>query len=108
MVHPTMLCLFLTFEIWGLCKIFTNLFQIRQVLLCRLSYFIGYSSITIPRQNCLPQIRYDFIGNGSYKKVSGRIVQLDEITVSSSSDQRKETLEVIPEFPTVTDTESST
>ena len=42
------------------------------------------------------------------KKVSGRTVQLDEITVSSSSDQRKETLEVIPEFPTATDTEAST
>jgi hypothetical protein len=49
-----------------------------------------------------------FEGNGSFKKVSGRIVQLDEITVSSSSDQRKETLEVIPEFPTATDTEVST
>jgi len=55
MVHPTMLYLFLTFGIWGLCKMFTNLFQIRQVLLCRLSQVIGYSSITIPRQKCLPQ-----------------------------------------------------
>ena len=35
-------------------------------------------------------------------------MQLDEITVSSSSDQRKGTLEVIPEFPTTTDTEAST
>ena len=41
-------------------------------------------------------------------KVSGRTVQLDEVTVSSSSGQRKETLEVIPEFPTATDTEAST
>ena len=54
MVRPTMLCLFLTFGIWGLCKIFTNLFQIRQVLLCRLSQIIGYSSTTIPRQKGLP------------------------------------------------------
>jgi hypothetical protein len=30
------------------------------------------------------------------------------ITISPSSDQRKGTLEVIPEFPTVTDTEAST
>ena len=49
-----------------------------------------------------------FEENGSFKKVSGRTVQLDKITVSSSSDQRKETLEEIPEFPTATDTEVST
>ena len=108
MVHPTMLCLFLTFGIWGLCKIFTNLFQIRQVLLCRLSQVIGNSSTTIPRQKVCHQKWYAFKENGSYKKVSGRIVQLDEITICSSSDQRKETLEVIPEFPTATDTEAST
>ena len=103
-----MLYLFLTFEIWGLCKIFTNLFQIRQVLLCRLSQAIGYSSLTIPRQKGLPQEWYDFVENGSYKKVSGRTMQIDEITVSLSSGQRKETLEVIPEFPTATDMEAST
>jgi hypothetical protein len=91
-----------------LCKMFTNLFQIRQVLLCRLSQVIGYSPTTIPRQKVLPQKRYTFKENGSCKKVSGRTVQLNEITVSSSSDQRKGTLEVIPEFPTVTDTEAST
>lgn len=60
MVRPTMLCLFLTFGIWGLCKIFTNLFQIRQVLLCRLSQVIGNSSTTIPRQKVCHQERYDF------------------------------------------------
>ena len=103
-----MLSLFLTFGIWGLCKIFTNLFQIRPVLLCRLSQIIGYSSITIPRQKVCHKERYDFEENVSFKKVSGRTVQLDEITVSSSSGQGKETLEAIPEFPTATDTEAST
>ena len=34
--------------------------------------------------------------------------KLDEITVSSSSGQRKGTLEVIPEYPTASDTEAST
>jgi hypothetical protein len=48
-----------------------------------------------------------FEENGSFKKVSGRIVQLNEITVYSSSNQWKETLEVIPEFPTAIDTEAS-
>src|SRR3989337_196832 len=108
MVSPTMVCLFLTSGIWGLCKIFTNLFQIRQVLLCRLSQILGYSSITIPRQMVCHDKRYDFEENSSCKKVSGRTVQLDEITVSSSSCQWKETLEVIPGFPTATDTEVST
>src|SRR3989337_3446829 len=55
MVCPTMFYLFLTFGIWGLCKKVTNLFQIRQVLLCRLSQVIGYSPTTIPRQKFLPQ-----------------------------------------------------
>src|SRR3989337_3790770 len=55
MVRPTMFYLFLTFGIWGLCKMFTNLFQIRQVLLCRLSQNVGYSPTTIPRQRILPQ-----------------------------------------------------
>src|SRR3989337_2823679 len=108
MVRRTIFCLFLTFGIWGLCEMFTNLFQIRQVLLCRLSQVIGYSPTTIPRQKVLPQKWYAFKENGSCKKVSGRTVQLDEITVSSSSDQRKGTLEVILEFPTATDTEAST
>src|SRR3989337_3757854 len=80
MVRPTMFYLFLTFGIWGLCKMVTNLFQIRQVLLCRLSQVIGYSPTTIPRQRILPQKRYAFKENGSCKKVSGRTVQLDEIT----------------------------
>ena len=108
MVRPTMLYPFLTFGIWGLCKIFTNLFHIRQVLLCRLSQVIGNSSTTIPRQKVCHLERYAFKENGSCKKVSGRTMQLDEITISSSSDQRKETLEVIPEFPTATNTKAST
>src|SRR3989337_4528951 len=77
-------------------------------------YFIGYPNLLgIPpslyqgKKVCHKE-RYNFVENGSYKRVSGRIVQLDEITVSLSSDQGKGTLEVIPEFPTVTDTEDST
>ena len=35
-------------------------------------------------------------------------MRLDEITLSLSSVHRKETLEVISEFPTMTDTETST
>ena len=49
-----------------------------------------------------------FEENVSYKKLSGRTVQLNEIIESSSLGDRKETLEVIPEFPTATDTEAST
>ena len=94
---------------YGACvKYFTNMFQIRQVLLCRLSQIIGYFSITIPRQKVCHKERYDFEENGSCKKVSGRTVQLDKITIYSSSGQGKETLEVILEFPTATDTEAST
>ena len=78
------------------------------MLLRRLSQVIGYSSTTIPRHKVLPQKRYAFKENGSCKKVSARTVQLDEITISLSSDQRKGTLEVILEFPTATDTEAST
>ena len=91
-----------------MCKMFTNLFQIRQVLLCRLSQIVGYSSITMPRQKVCHIERYDFEENVSCKRVSGRTVQLDEIIVSSSSGQSKETLEVILEFSTVTDMEAST
>ena len=76
-------------------------------------YFVGYPKflgISPPlyrgKRFCHKMVC--FWRNGSCKKVSGRIVQLDEITVSSSSGQRKETLEVIPEFPTATDTEAST
>jgi hypothetical protein len=77
-------------------------------------YFVGYPKLLgIPpslyrgKRFCHKE-RYDFEENGSFKKVSGRIVQLDEITVSSSLDQRKGTLEVIPGFPTATDMEAST
>ena len=91
-----------------MCKMFTTLFPIRQVLLCRLSQIIGYSSLTIPRQKFATKNGMILKKNVSCKKVSGRTVQLDEITVSWSSDQRKGTLEVIPEFPTATDTEVST
>src|SRR3989337_4308608 len=84
---------------YGACvKYFTNLCQIRQMLLCRLSQIIRYSSITIPRQKVCHKERYDFEENVSYKKVSGRTVQIDEITVSSSLVHRKETLEVISKF----------
>ena len=57
---------------------------------------------------CLSHRVVYFEENVSCKRVSGRTVQLDEIIESSSLDQRKETLEVIPEFPTATDTEAST
>jgi hypothetical protein len=77
-------------------------------------YFVGYPKLlSIPpplyrgKRFCHKE-RYDFEENGSCKKVSGRTVQLDEIIVSSSSGQGKETLEVIPVFPTATDTEAST
>ena len=78
------------------------------MLLCRLSQKVGYSSITTSWQSVLLHSAVYFEENVSCKKVSGRTVQLDEIIVSSSSAQRKETLEVIPEFPTATDTEAST
>ena len=77
-------------------------------------YFVGYPKLLgIPpplyrgKRFCHKE-RYAFEENGSCKKVSGRSVQLDEIAVSSSSYQRKATLEVILEFPTATDTEAST
>ena len=78
------------------------------MLLCRLSQKVGYSSITTPWQSVLPHSAVYFEENVSCKRVSGRTVQLDEITESSSSGQRKESLEVVPEFPTATDTEAST
>ena len=77
-------------------------------------YFVGYpKKLGIPPplyrgKKVCHQERYAFKENGSCKKVSGRTVQLDEIIVSSSPGQRKESLEVIPEFPTATDTEAST
>jgi hypothetical protein len=49
------------------------------MLLCRLSQVIGYSSLTIPRQIVFATNRYAFKENGSFKKVSGRIMQLNEI-----------------------------
>ena len=77
-------------------------------------YFVGYPKLLgIPpplyrgKRFCHKE-RYAFEENGSCKKVTGRTVQLDEITVSSSSGQRKETLEVIPKFPTAADMETST
>ena len=73
-----------------------------------LSQIIEYSFGTILRQKVCHIERYDFEENVCCKKVSGRTVQLDEITVSLSSGQRKETLELIPVFPTTTDTEAST
>ena len=103
-----MLYLFLTFGIWGLCK------RLQTYSKSDKCYFVGYPKLLgIPpplyrgKRFCHKE-RYAFEENGSCKKVSGRTVQLDEITVSSSSGQRKETLEVIPEFPTATDTEVST
>src|SRR4051812_12425587 len=99
MVRPTMLYLFLTFGIWGLCK------RLQTYSKSEKCYFVGYPKslgirpTTIPRQRFFATNRYAFKENSSFKKVSGRIVQLDEITVSSSSGQRKETLEVILEFP---------
>jgi hypothetical protein len=78
------------------------------VLFCRLSQVIGYSSLTVPRQKFATKNGMILKENVSCKRVTGRTMQLDEITVSSSSVQRKETLEVIPEFPTATDTEAST
>src|SRR3989337_2300256 len=77
-------------------------------------YFVGYPKLLgIPpplyrgKKFCHKE-RYAFKENCSCKRVSGRTVQLDEIIVSSSSDQRKGTLEVIPEFPIATDTKAST
>src|SRR3989337_2238301 len=76
-------------------------------------YFVGYPNLLgIPPslyrgKNVCHKERYDFEENGSFKRVSGRTVQLDEITVSSLSRQRKETVEAIPEFPPATDTEAS-
>ena len=108
MVRQTMLHLFLTFGIWGLCK---RLHTYSKSDKC---YFVGY-----PKSLGIPPPLYRGKGfchkNGMLlkrmvlvKKVSGRTVQLNKITVSSSSDQRKGTLEVIPEFPTATNTEAST
>jgi hypothetical protein len=65
-------------------------------------YFVGYPKLLgIPpslyrgKKVCHIE-RYVFEENVSCKRVRGRAVQLNEITVSSSSGQRKETLEVIP------------
>src|SRR3989337_1451408 len=108
MVRPTMLYIFLTFGIWGLCK------RLQTYSKSDKCYFVGYPKLLgIPPslyrgKNVCHKERYDFEENSSCKRVSGRTVQLDEITVSSSSGQRKETLEVIPEFPTATDTKAST
>ena len=108
MLLPIMLYLFLTFGIWGLCK------RLQTYSKSDKGYFVGYpKSLGIPPslyrgKGFLPQKWYAFKDNGSCKKVSGRTVQLDEITVYLSSDQRKDTLEVIPKFPTATDTEVST
>ena len=103
-----MFCPFLTFGIWGLCK------RLQTYSKSDKSYFVGYpKKLGIPpslyrgKRFCHKEW-YAFEENGSCKRVSGRTVQLDEIIVSSSSDQRKETLEVIPEFPTATDMEVST
>jgi hypothetical protein len=77
-------------------------------------YFVGHSKLlgippSLYRGKKAYHIeRYVFEENVSSKRVSGRIVQLDKIIVSSSSGQRKETLEIIPEFPTVTNTEAFT
>ena len=77
-------------------------------------YFVGYPKLLgIPPRlyrgkRFFHKERYAFEEKGSCKKVSGRTVQLDEIAISSSSDQWKGTLEVIPEFPTATDMEAST
>jgi hypothetical protein len=49
-----------------------------------------------------------FEENVSCKRVSGRTVHLEEITEFLSSDQMKETLELVPEFPIATDMEAST
>ena len=108
MVRPTMLYLFLTFGIWGLNKRLQTYSKLDKC------YFVGYPNLLgIPAplyrgKKFSHKERCDFEENCSFKKVSERIVQLDEITVSSSLDQRKGTLEVIPEFPTATDMEAST
>ena len=64
-------------NIWnmGFCVKVTNLFQIRQVLLCRLSQAIGYSSLIIPRQIVLPRNGMLLKRMVLSKRVSGRTVQ---------------------------------
>lgn len=78
------------------------------MLLCWLFQNVGYSSITTPRQSVCHIERCGFEEKVSCKRVSGRTVQLDEIREFSSSGQRKETPEVVPKFPTATDTEAPT
>ena len=60
------------------------------------------------RAKCFATECGSFEENVFYKRVSGRTVQLDKTAKYSQSAQRKETLEVILEFVTVTDTKVST
>ena len=78
MVRPTMLYLFLTFGIWGLCK------KLQTYPKSDKRYFVGYTKMLVflphyTEANSFAAKCCAFKENGSFKKVSGRIVQLDEI-----------------------------